>query len=866
MTPDLFRSKSKLILAFFILLAGVAPLDAQPLVAGDIAFTGYNSSSYGNNFSFVVLRSLNAGTTINFTDIGWNPLTSSLTSTGTDGIFTWTSPNLAQFTEVTIAINNTAGTAISSVSAGTATNPTGGIGTGTGMILSASGDQIFAFTGTQAAPTFIAGIHCNTQIANGTLGTASTLAGWDDIQVSNTVGFAYSANNSHIAPGLTNGVNAIMVVSGTQGAYSEYDADRYNCTGAGTSSSAVALAAAITNLSNWTMNNTGVTIPTGCSFAVTAAPAITTQPVATSICAGGTTSFTVAATNATGYQWQENNGSGFVNITNGGIYSGVTSAVLSISGVSAGMNGYSYRAVISGSSAVNSNSVQLTVTLPGTWLGGSNAAWSNTANWSCGTLPASVTNVTVPAGTTYSPLIDITTAAANNITIASGASLAFTGANNALSIYGTLTNTGLFNPGGGKTVFAGSSQTIPVLTYAALQVNGGGSKTLAGAITVNGTLTLTNGYILTGTNNLTISSTGNIGGATINSFIVVNGTGGLVQNNIGSGGRTGTIAFPVGINTASYTPVYLNNSTGVADNFKVRVINNIYTSYDAGDNPTSSPLTVGEVGRTWLVTEGTPGGSNATLTLQWNSADGLNNFDNSNCALLHYSGNKWHNISGTPGPAAGFDPYTLSAPGVTNFSPFGIGSAAGSIPLPLRLLSFTATRAGDDVTLNWATADEKGLQDFVVEQSEDAGIFTRKTTVWAKNSGSQINEYRFTCHIATMSTMHYYRLRMEEADGTFTYSPISSVAGDDAGPANHFEVYPNPGSGNNLFIHPTTTVTSELRIVIYDMTGRRLYQAIIPAGAANGGEIPIGFKPGAGVFMIKISDNQTSRELRFVGQ
>lgn len=91
---------------------------------------------------------------------------------------------------------------------------------------------------------------------------------------------------------------------------------------------------------------------------------ITTQPLASTICAGSNTTFTAVASNATGYQWQVNTGSGFTNITNSPIYSGATTSSLTVTGATANMTGYVYRAVISGStgcSPKNSNSAALTV-------------------------------------------------------------------------------------------------------------------------------------------------------------------------------------------------------------------------------------------------------------------------------------------------------------------------------------------------------------------------------------------------------------------------------------------------------------------------------------------------------------------------
>lgn len=94
---------------------------------------------------------------------------------------------------------------------------------------------------------------------------------------------------------------------------------------------------------------------------------ITSQPSNSTICAGAQTTFTVGATGTTPtYQWQEstNGGATWNNITNGGIYSGATSAILTLTGVTAGMNSNQYRAIVTGAAscgAVNSNAAILTV-------------------------------------------------------------------------------------------------------------------------------------------------------------------------------------------------------------------------------------------------------------------------------------------------------------------------------------------------------------------------------------------------------------------------------------------------------------------------------------------------------------------------
>lgn len=99
-------------------------------------------------------------------------------------------------------------------------------------------------------------------------------------------------------------------------------------------------------------------------------PRITSQPTDFSGC---TVSFTVAASGSAPltYQWQENSGSGFTNITDGGIYSGALTANFSINGAVPAMSGWQYRCVVTDALgySTTSNSATLTVSLPVVMLG-----------------------------------------------------------------------------------------------------------------------------------------------------------------------------------------------------------------------------------------------------------------------------------------------------------------------------------------------------------------------------------------------------------------------------------------------------------------------------------------------------------------
>ncbi len=108
---------------------------------------------------------------------------------------------------------------------------------------------------------------------------------------------------------------------------------------------------------------TPVAISNNALLTINPTPIITSDPVSTTVCSGSPATFSVTASNATGYQWQVDNGTGFVNVPNNAPYSGITTTMLTITGAPATFNGYKYRAVTTGSCtpAATSNSATLTV-------------------------------------------------------------------------------------------------------------------------------------------------------------------------------------------------------------------------------------------------------------------------------------------------------------------------------------------------------------------------------------------------------------------------------------------------------------------------------------------------------------------------
>ncbi|MBS1734306.1 MAG: hypothetical protein JST02_13510, partial [Bacteroidetes bacterium] len=134
-------------------------------------------------------------------------------------------------------------------------------------------------------------------------------------------------------------------------------------------------------------------------------------------CNGGNSQFLSDVTGSS-YQWQVNQGSGFVNITPNAHYSGINSQQLTLINVPSSYYGYKYRCVVNGSS----NSSISTLKVVAYWSGASNTDWENPGNWYCGAVPDKNTDVLIEAGKPNYPEINCNRAC-RSVSAAAGTSV-----------------------------------------------------------------------------------------------------------------------------------------------------------------------------------------------------------------------------------------------------------------------------------------------------------------------------------------------------------------------------------------------------------------------------------------------------------
>jgi hypothetical protein len=290
------------------------------------------------------------------------------------------------------------------------------------------------------------------------------------------------------------------------------------------------------------------------------------------------------------------------------------------------------------------------------------------------------------------------------------------------------------------------------------------------------------GNILLGANDLVTATTATLSGYQPDRFVITDGSGHLVHTNY-----TGSFTYPIGITAGDYTPASVNSST--ANTFHVLVQN--YANSASAEAGTSG------IDRTWNIYADNAGGS-AAIDLQHNLSTDQTDFNNTSAFITRYgpaapnntgslpSKSSWQSNTPAPGSSTGAlttasaitgaSEATLTFTGfATNAAdPIAFYSKSSDVigPLPLHLLSFTATAQQCNAALNWTTAQEEGFDHFDIEYSTDGGTYSKIGQVAGQGNATG-NSYTF--NYAQPDNTGYYRLKMIDIDGSSVYSTITIV-------------------------------------------------------------------------------------------
>jgi hypothetical protein len=185
-----------------------------------------------------------------------------------------------------------------------------------------------------------------------------------------------------------------------------------------------------------------------------------------------------------------------------------------------------------------------------------------------------------------------------------------------------------------------------------------------------------------------------------------------------------------------------------------------------------------------------------------------------------------------------------TAPPNFRIDDFAVGE---NFSLPMELLRFEAEAEGKRAHLTWVTVAEYNSAYFEVERSGPDARFEVIGRVAAQGYAREARHYEFF-DVKPLPGLNYYRLRMTDTDGSFSYSLIRQLYASRA--SGELQVFPSPAQDLLRVVSGASGVEEGVHWQVLDLLGRMWLQG----NAANSvaWEIPVHDLP-AGSYLLQCS-------------
>jgi hypothetical protein len=147
------------------------------------------------------------------------------------------------------------------------------------------------------------------------------------------------------------------------------------------------------------------------------------------------------------------------------------------------------------------------------------------------------------------------------------------------------------------------------------------------------------------------------------------------------------------------------------------------------------------------------------------------------------------------------------------------------VPLPVEIIYLNASKQGNNVVLEWATAMEQDNKGFEVQVSTDGFNYRLLTFVPSKNGNTSMKQvYTFTDKENGKHGTRYYRLKQLDNSGTFEFFGPKAVTFGSV--ASKIVAFPNPFH-DEVTLDIASEKSGQMLIVVTDAVGKQLMQRTV---------------------------------------
>jgi hypothetical protein len=184
--------------------------------------------------------------------------------------------------------------------------------------------------------------------------------------------------------------------------------------------------------------------------------------------------------------------------------------------------------------------------------------------------------------------------------------------------------------------------------------------------------------------------------------------------------------------------------------------------------------------------------------------------------------------------------------------------------LPVTLTSFSAQlNSATKVGLNWSTTSEVNASHFTIQRSTDAVNFQDVAMVVTQEGNSAaLRNYSYPDNISSVNAdIIYYRLKMVDMDGTFSYSSVEVIRVEKE-ESNKVITYPNPATSELRVTIPDSWQNKAVIYSIYNMNGS-LVKAKINSNAGQTETLNVS-DLSVGTYVVKTASGENVSTQKFI--
>lgn len=260
---------------------------------------------------------------------------------------------------------------------------------------------------------------------------------------------------------------------------------------------------------------------------------------------------------------------------------------------------------------------------------------------------------------------------------------------------------------------------------------------------------------------------------------------------------------------------------------------------------------------------GTTGnGDGLTITVSMPDMTGF--ATESELRLVGWNGISWIDLSGKATATGNKENSRISGTMIAGISAIAIGKT--SITPLSKIMSFYASSSDCNTLLKWETSFENISSIFIIEQSIDAINFNTISSL--SMSGGSTGQ-RYAKKVEQASGIAYYRIKVQHANGTYEYSPVTSF-NNKCIKTENVRVYPNPVVHNqNINLRFNTYYVGAADLVIVGYAGQQILRKSVEIKSGKN-LVPIDIKSLIhGSYFIKLlgaNGEQIGNAIQFIKQ